>query len=157
MGKTITFESQLTRWGFIKIQLKLYIRHWACWLGVIAGLYLILLGLLSPWGIVLLPIVLGILIPMAYPVYSSFYACLKQNRNMYVNERFTFQDEGVQVKSEISNETLKWNAFIKQVRVSGYYLLYRYSIGFFAISKSAVPPEDVADFEALLDAHIPKK
>ena len=80
----------------------------------------------------------------------------KKNRNYYLPAKYAFHEDGVFVTTPISEETYKWEVFIRWKKLGNYYLLWVSSRNFMVIPRSALKPEDVSEFEVFLHDNIKK-
>jgi hypothetical protein len=87
-----------------------------------------------------------------YLVYSPM------SRNLFINNRYTFNEESLSVKSDIQEGSIKWKVFMKWNKVPGYFLLYPTGYSFLAIPEESIPLNERDSFEKLLEQNIrPKK
>ena len=77
-----------------------------------------------------------------------------ESRNFYLPIHYVFKNDDISVKSQIGNEVMKWDAFVKWRKFGQHYLLFYNMISFTCIPREQIPPENINDFEKLLSEKI---
>ena len=140
----------------MKLNILLLFRQWSFYF--IVGMFLVCLiaGITTELSLIIAFIYL-FLIVLVYSVSILYMGLSSKNRNFFLPAQYVFNDEGVSIKTTISDETSKWDIFIEWKKISGYYLIYVSSRNFLCIPKLVIPDQEIPAFESLLNGKINKR
>ena len=153
----IEIESELTREQYMKLVLLMIVRRASFVFLLVTCFFFLIIGLLAGDRVYVIIAGSGLALVALIDTIQILYMGLSpKNRNFFLNLHFVFSDENVVVKSPVSEEVVKWEAFVNCKKIAGYFLLYVSSTGFLAIPKSAIPAGEIDYFENLLQENIQK-
>ncbi|MFC1902269.1 YcxB family protein, partial [Chloroflexota bacterium] len=146
-------ESELTRANYMKLLSIIVFRQWNFYLLVVVMMLLAFLSVITEKSILLAWVV--VIFAFLYYIIKILYMGLSsKNRNFFLRLKYVFNAEDITINSPISNEVVKWEAFIRWRKIAGHYLLYLSTATFLSINKSSIPVAQVDDFEAMLRSKI---
>ncbi len=151
----IVVESTLTRQMYARILLFLGIRSWGFVLLAAILVYLVWMSITGR-NYSLLAIYASLLV-LVYGGTVLVSVMAKKNRRAYSPVKYTFDESKVVKETAATNQTLKWDAFVRWRKLGAFYLIYMSRRSFFVIPKANIPEGKVAIFENMIRQGIVKR
>jgi hypothetical protein len=153
-------EVALTKKQLMKIYLYTTIRNPNVFIFISVFMVFLAIGLLTldEYRIILLAFVFIFLIIAIYSIAAVYLVFSPMSKNLFINNRYKFDENALVIKSDIQDSLIKWNLFVKWEKVPGYFLLYPTGYSFLAIPEESIPLNELDSFEKLLEQKIaPRK
>jgi len=151
---TITFTSHLKPTDYLKISFLLLFHGWRVYfIMTLFGVGL----LLFIAGVNVIPLLFVAFFLALYAFIMIIKATSKNNRRFYLPCVYSFSEQGITGKTQISNETVPWQDILEWKRTGSYYLIYFTREKFLAIHQRDLQAAGIDNFDEILSRYLNKQ